>query len=150
MAMMRIDRPFEVLLVDDDEGNAFLLRQASGQSEVEVKLHTVCNGEEGLAFLRKEGPYAAAPTPDLVLLDINMPVMNGREMLAALVADPSLRGLPVVVFTSSGDGKDVDSLYGLRCSTYIVKPRDFDGLEKVVDLIYRYWFTVAALPHRDR
>ena len=147
---MRIDRPFQVLLVDDDEGNAFLLRQASGHAEVKVNLHTVCNGREGLAFLRKEGGYATAPTPNLVLLDINMPVMNGQEMLAALVADPFLRGLPVVVFTSSDDGKDVDSLYGLGCNTYIVKPRDFDGLERVVNLIYRYWFTVAALPHRDQ
>jgi len=146
---MRTNKPFDVLLVDDDEGNAFLLQQATGHAEVKVNLHTVYNGKEALAFLRKEGAYATAPTPHLILLDINMPVMNGLETLTALVSDPLLRGQPVVVFTTSADERDIGRLYDLRCNTYIVKPKDFEGFEKMVNLIYQYWFTAAALPsHR--
>ena len=146
--MRRIDRPFQVLLVDDDEGNAFLLRQVTESGPFRVDLHTVCNGKEGLAFLRREGCYAGAPVPDLVLLDINMPVMDGHETLAILVSDPELRDLPVVILTTSSDQRDIGRTYDLRCNTYVVKPRDLTGFEKTVHLIYQYWFTVAALPDR--
>jgi two-component system response regulator len=99
-----------------------------------------------MAFLRMEGQYANAPTPDLLLLDLNMPIMNGREVMAEMVADEKLQHMPVVILTTSSDEQDVLTMYRLRCSSYIVKPIDFDQFVRVVRSITDYWFTVVVLP----
>lgn len=139
-------RPAEILLVEDNDDDVFLLREAFRRSPVKINLQHVENGAECLALLRKEGRYAQAATPDLLLLDLNMPIMDGRQVLAALVADPVLCALPVVVLTTSSNERDVRQMYELRCSTYIVKPLDLDDFEHAVRLIGDYWFAVATLP----
>lgn len=139
-------RPAEILMVEDNEGDALLARESFKRLKYPVHLHHVDNGESCLAFLRKEGEYADAPTPDLVLLDLNMPIMGGREVLAELVRDPGLCHLPVVILTTSANDRDIAQMYALRCSTYIVKPLDFQEFQRIIQVIAEYWFTVAALP----
>jgi CheY-like chemotaxis protein len=99
-----------------------------------------------MAFLRKQGTYSNAPTPDLVLLDLNMPRMDGREVLAELVADQTLHGIPVVVLTTSTQDEEILKLYKLRCSSFIIKPIDLEQFLRSVRLIAEYWFTVVVLP----
>jgi len=140
------DRPAEILLVEDNDHDVVLTRQGFKLAGVAVNLHHVENGEQCLAYLRKQNGYADATTPDLILLDLNLPVMDGREVLAELVADHSLNHLPVVVLTTSTAEKDVLELYKLRCSSYISKPIDFDDFTRVIKGIGDYWFNVVALP----
>lgn len=142
-------RTAEILLAEDNEDDVFLMREAFKRSPLPVNLHTVENGVECLAFLRKEGRHAGMPTPDLLLLDLNMPVMDGRQLLATMVADPRLKTLPVVVLTTSENKRDVRQMYELRCSTYIVKPLDFEDFEKLIELICQYWFATATLPRNE-
>lgn len=99
-----------------------------------------------MRFLRKQGQYAGAPAPDMVLLDLNMPKMDGREVLAEIVKDETLRLLPVVILTTSAEEREILDMYRLRCSSYIVKPVDFDQFLAAIRLIGDYWFTVVVLP----
>lgn len=136
----------EVLLVEDNEDDVFLLNDTFRHIQAPVNLHRVENGVECLAFLRQEGCYAQALKPDLILLDLNMPLMDGRQVLATLVADPVLRAIPVVVLTTSANNRDIQQMYELRCSTYIVKPLDLEDFEHAVRLICEYWLGLATLP----
>jgi two-component system response regulator len=136
----------EILLVEDNDNDVELTRQGFKLAKLAANLHHARDGEECLAFLRKQGAYAHAPTPDLILLDLNMPRMDGRAVLAELVADETLRHLPVVILTTSAEEQEVLRMYQLRCSSYIVKPVDFDEFLRVIRLIGEYWFTVARLP----
>jgi len=139
-------RPAEILLVEDNEDDVFLTRAGFKRARLAVNMHHVINGEACMAFLRKEGEYADAPTPDLILLDLNMPVMDGRDVLSEIVADRELRTLPVVVLTTSAAERDILDMYELRCSSYIVKPVDFDKFAHVIQEICDYWFTVIVPP----
>lgn len=141
-----LGRPAEILLVEDNEDDVLLTQRGFRQSRLAINMHHVPNGKECMAFLRMEGPYANAPTPDLLLLDLNMPIMNGREVMAEMDADEKLQHLPVVILTTSSDEQDVLTMYRLRCSSYIVKPIDFDQFVRVVRSITDYWFTVVVLP----
>ena len=135
-----------VLLVEDNDGDVELTRLGLERAARAVTLHRVKDGEEGIAFLRKEGRFATAPTPDLILLDLNMPRMDGREMLAAIAGDPRLRHLPVVVLTTSSADREILHMYQLRCSCYVVKPLTFEKFAQVIQSIADYWFTVVELP----
>ncbi len=139
-------RPAEILLVEDDSDDVLLTRLGMQEAKLAVNLHHVENGEQCMTFLRKEGEYTNAPTPDLILLDLNMPVMDGREVLAEIVKDEALRKLPVVVLTTSGTEGDLLDMYDLRCSSYIRKPVDFEQFQSVIKQIGEYWFTVVVLP----
>lgn len=139
-------RPAEILLVDDNDNDVELTRQGFARAKLAVNLHHANDGEECMAFLRKQGAYADAPTPDLILLDLNMPRMDGREVLTELVADEKLAHLPVVILTTSSEEKEILAMYKHRCSSYIIKPVDFDKFTQVVRLISDYWFTVVVLP----
>lgn len=141
-------RPAEILLAEDNENDVELTRQGFKRSKLLLNLHHVGDGEECLAFLRKQGKYANAPTPDLLLLDLNMPRIDGREVLAQMVTDPSLNHIPVVVLTTSANDEEILKMYKLRCSSYIVKPIDFEQFLRVVRLITEYWFTVVVVPSR--
>jgi two-component system, chemotaxis family, response regulator Rcp1 len=141
-------RPAEVLLVEDNLSDVILTREGFERGGVKVNLHHVEDGEECLAFLRREGRHAAAPVPDLVLLDLNLPRMDGREVLSELVADERLRHMPVVVLSTSASELDIHRMYALRCSSYIVKPVDFDEFQRVVQGIGDYWFNLIVLPSR--
>ncbi|MGE3166810.1 MAG: response regulator [Planctomycetota bacterium] len=140
-------KPAQILLVDDNFDDVFLARRGFERSRFAVDIHHVVNGAECMAFLRKEGRYATAPKPDIILLDLNMPVMSGREVMEEIGADPSLRALPVVVLTTSENDLDVADMYNLRCSSYIVKPVDFEKFQQVIREFTRYWFTLVVLPH---
>lgn len=141
-------RPVEILLVEDNENDVMLMRQGFKKAKLVVNLHHVANGEECMAFLRKQDKYAGTPVPDLILLDLNMPKMDGREVLAELVADEKLNHLPVVILTTSSEEQEILKMYKLRCSSYIVKPVDFEQFLRVVRTIGEYWFTVVVLPSR--
>ncbi len=136
----------DVLLVEDNENDAFFTREAFDADGPGVNLHHVDNGMKCLQFLRRQGEYADAPTPDLILLDINMPVMDGREALAEIVEDDELRHLPVIVLTTSRAKADIHYMYALRCSSYVVKPVDFDYFVQMIREIKKYWFDLAVLP----
>ena len=141
--------PIEVLLAEDREDDAMLTREAFRRSGRQVNLHHVENGIQCMAFLRKEGHYAHAPAPDLLLLDLNMPLMNGREVLAAIVADERFRHLPVIVLTTSDAVEDVRDMYQMRCSSYVTKPVDFDRFLKVIAGLVEYWTNLVVLPPRN-
>jgi CheY-like chemotaxis protein len=139
-------RPAEILLAEDNDNDVELTRQGFKKCKLLLNLHHVKDGVECMAFLRKEGKYSTAPTPDLLLLDINMPRMDGREVLAEMVADENLNAIPVVVLTTSAQDEEILKMYKLRCSSYIIKPVDFDQFLYVVRSIAEYWFTVVVLP----
>ena len=141
-------RPAEILLVDDSVTDFKLTSKAFERERLTINLHHVENGEECLAFLRKQGRYSAVPMPDLILLDINMPVMDGHEVLAELVKDETLKHLPVVVLTSSKDERDVLQMYKLRCNAYLTKPVDAHKFQEVIKLLNAFWLTVVVLPSR--
>ena len=136
----------EILLVDDNEDDVYLTREAFDAASLRVHLHHVDNGEKCLQFLRKQGPYANVPSPDLILLDMHMPVMDGHEVLKEIVKDDKLRHLPVVVLTTSYEAADIQKMYGLRCSSYITKPVDFDNFVKAIGQLAGYWLTVVVMP----
>lgn len=144
-----LGRPAVVLLVEDNPDDVELTRLGFARAKLDVNLLHVENGEECMRMLRKEGEYADAPTPDLVLLDLNLPVMDGREVLAEIVRDEALRVLPVVVLSTSSDARDVQHVYKLRCSSYITKPVDFADFQGVVDQLKSYWFGLVVLPSED-
>ena len=136
----------EILLVEDNEDDVYLTREAFDAASLRVNLHHVDNGEKCMQFLRKQGPYANVPSPDLILLDMHMPVMDGHEVLKEIVKDDKLRHLPVVVLTTSYEAADIQKMYGLRCSSYITKPVDFDNFVKAISQLAGYWLTVVVTP----
>jgi CheY-like chemotaxis protein len=139
-------RPIEVLLVEDDPGDVLMTREAFEDNKVKNSLHVVTNGVDAMAFLRKEGEHAQAPTPDLVLLDLNLPRMDGREVLAAVKDDPELRRIPVVVLTTSEAEEDVLRSYSLHANAYVTKPVDFERFIDVVRQIDEFFVSVVRLP----
>lgn len=139
-------RTAEILLVDDSEDDVFLTREAFAAASLRVNLNHVDNGEKCLQYLRREGVYAGAPVPDLILLDMHMPVMGGYEVLAEIVRDDSLRHFPVVVLTTSYEAADIRKMYELRCNSYITKPIDFDNFVKMIAQLSGYWLTVVVVP----
>jgi CheY-like chemotaxis protein len=145
-AALEGSRPAEILLAEDNENDVILTKEGFRRAKLLVNLHRVRDGEECMEFLRRQGKYAGAPMPDLVLLDMNMPRMNGREVLAAIVADENLNHIPVIVLTTSAAEQDVCQMYKLRCSGYIVKPVNFDQFADVLRRFSDYWFTVVVLP----
>jgi two-component system response regulator len=139
-------RPIEILLVDDDPGDTLITTEALQHSKVTNNLHSVVNGEEALAFLRREGAYADAVRPDLVLLDLNLPRRSGRDVLAEVKADDDLRRIPVVVLTTSQAEEDIIRSYDLHANAYVTKPVDFDRFVDVVKSIDEFYFTIVRLP----
>jgi CheY-like chemotaxis protein len=138
----------EVLLVEDDPGDVLMTREAFEQHKLRNTLHVVSDGVEALSFLRQEGEYANVPRPDLVLLDLNLPRKDGREVLAEIKADPQLRRTPVVVLTTSEAEEDVLRSYDLHANAYVAKPVDFDRFIDVVRRIDSFFVTVVKLPNR--
>jgi CheY-like chemotaxis protein len=140
-------RPIEILLVEDDPGDTLITTEALQHSKVMNNLHTVVNGEEALAFLRREGEYNDAVRPDLVLLDLNLPRRDGREVLAEVKADDDLRRIPVVVLTTSQAEEDIVRSYDLHANAYVTKPVDFERFVEVVRRIDEFYFTIVRLPN---
>jgi two-component system response regulator len=141
-------RPIEVLLVDDNPGDVDLAREGLESGKLKPHLSVAENGVEALAFLRREGRYAGAPRPDLILLDLNLPVKDGRETLREIKEDDDLKDIPVVVLTTSSKDEDVLNSYRLHANCFITKPLLFDQFIKVVQGIEEFWFTTVTLPPR--
>ncbi len=139
-------RPAQVLLVDDDHDDATLTREGFREAQLPVQLHHVENGRECLAFLRRQSGYADAPMPDLILLDLNMPLVDGWEVLGEVVKDPQLCHIPVVVLTTSAAKTEILRLYKLRCSAFMIKPTDFDEFVRALRVMGEFWFSVIELP----
>ena len=138
----------EVLLVEDDPGDVLMTQEAFADNKVSSSLHVVSDGVTAMEFLRKSGKYGSAPTPDLVLLDLNLPGMGGREVLAAVKGDPVLRQIPVVVLTTSELEEDVLRSYELHANAYVTKPVDFERFIEVVRQIDQFFIGVVRLPRR--
>ncbi|MBD2356622.1 response regulator [Tolypothrix sp. FACHB-123] len=136
----------EVLLVEDNPGDAQLTRIALEDSKISVHLSVVEDGVEAMAFLRKEDKYAAVPHPDIVLLDLNLPKKDGREVLAEIKGDKHLKRIPVVVLTTSQAEEDIVKAYNLAANCYITKPVDFDQFVKIIRTIENFWFAIVKLP----
>jgi CheY-like chemotaxis protein len=136
----------QVLLVEDNEDAVLLTREAFDACDVRVHLEHVNNGEKCLQYLRKQGIYANASPPDFILLDINMPMMDGSEVLTEMVKDEKLRHFPVIVLTTSSNAEDIMKMYRLRCNSYITKRIDFSKFVQDMDQLARYWLTVVDLP----
>jgi len=136
----------DVLLVEDDPGDVLMTREALAESKVMNGLHVVSDGVEALKFLRNESPYEDAPRPGLVLLDLNLPRKDGREVLAEVKADPDLRRIPIVVLTTSQAEEDVLRSYDLHANAYISKPVDFDRFVDVVRQVDSFYISVVTLP----
>lgn len=139
-------RPIEVLLVEDNPGDVRLTREALKEGKVWNTLHVVEDGVAAMAFMRREGEYAHAPRPDLILLDLNLPRKDGREVLALLKADENLKRIPVIILTTSQAEEDILKAYNLNANCYISKPVDFEQFLKVVRSIKEFWLTIVKLP----
>jgi chemotaxis family two-component system response regulator Rcp1 len=139
----------EILLVEDNPGDVRLVRESFREGGLVNRLHVVANGEEALQFLRREDPYRHAPTPDLVLLDLNLPRKDGREVLVEIKADRKLRRIPVIVLTTSEAEQDILQAYDLNCNCYVAKPVDLEEFMRVIQAIDHFWLHVAALPPRE-
>ncbi|WP_374536246.1 response regulator [Micromonospora aurantiaca (nom. illeg.)] len=135
-----------VLLVEDDPADVALIEGTFATHALAAELHHVPDGVEAMAFLRRQGQYADAARPELILLDLNMPRMNGREVLTAIKADPWLKTIPVVVFTTSAVDADVLASYTAHANAYVTKPIDLDDFERVVGQIHRFYGRIASLP----
>jgi two-component system, chemotaxis family, response regulator Rcp1 len=139
-------RPLEVLLVEDNPGDVRLTQEVLKETRVATRLSVARDGEEALAFLRRERCFADAPRPDLILLDLNLPRKDGRELLADIKFDPQFRRIPVLVLTTSRAEQDVTRVYDLQANCYIVKPGSLDEFVAVVKAIEAFWMTWVALP----
>ncbi|MFQ5795070.1 MAG: response regulator [Candidatus Bipolaricaulia bacterium] len=146
MNIGKIGRSVEILLVEDNPGDVRLTIEGFNDSKMRNNLNVVKDGVEAMAFLRREGKYADAPRPDLILLDLNLPKKDGREVLAEIKVDGKLKRIPVVVLTTSQAEEDVIKAYGLNANCYITKPVDFEQFIMVVRSIEDFWLTIVKLP----
>jgi len=137
--------PIEILLVEDSPSDAFLIQHTLSR-EFSDRVHMVDNGVDAVAYLRRQGTYAFEPRPDLILLDLNLPQKDGREVLLEIKSEKKLWSIPVVVFTSSAAEEDVRTCYDLHANCYVTKPVDFDRLAEVLRTIRDFWSRVATLP----
>jgi CheY-like chemotaxis protein len=138
--------PIEILLVEDSPGDVRLTQEALRDAKVQNILHVVSDGMEATSFLWRQGKYADAPRPDLILLDLNLPKKSGREVLEEIKVDPSLKSIPVVILTTSSAEEDILRSYQLHANCYITKPVDLDQFLKVVKTIDNFWLAIVKLP----
>jgi chemotaxis family two-component system response regulator Rcp1 len=142
------EQPFRILMVDDSPGDIRLAKEAFAESKSATELHAVENGIEAMAYLRKQGEYADAVRPDLILLDLNMPGKDGRQVLAEVKSDDDLRRIPVIVLTISSQESDIIDAYDLHANCYITKPIDLPRFIEAVTAIEDFWLTMVKLPRR--
>jgi two-component system, chemotaxis family, response regulator Rcp1 len=148
--MMRTQIPVEILLVEDSPEDIDLTKEALEQGKMKINLHTAIDGVEAMMFLRKLEKYTKVPTPDLILLDLNLPKKDGREVLAEVKMGESLKHIPVIILTTSKSDEDLLVSYKNYANCYITKPLDFKSFEEIVRSIEEFWFTIVKLPKNDR
>lgn len=144
--LSRSAQPIEVLLIEDDDDDARLTERAFESAALTSRFHRAEDGIQALEFLRRKGAYRNAPRPDLILLDLNMPRMSGREVLREIKADPQLLRIPIVVLTTSDDERDINFSYEQQANSYVTKPNDLHTLREVLKAVKEYWFGVVRLP----
>ena len=142
--------PIEVLLVEDSAGDVRLTREVFREANTDIHLHVASDGLEAMAFLMREGTHVHAPRPDLILLDLNLPKMDGRQVLARIKADISLKTIPTVILTTSESEVDIANTYQLQANCYLSKPVQLESLESLVRTINDFWLTKAKLPHKGQ
>jgi chemotaxis family two-component system response regulator Rcp1 len=141
-------RPVEVLLVEDSAGDVRLTKEAFRATNVAVRIHVATDGEQAMAFLRRQGTYSTAPRPDIILLDLNLPKMDGREVLAQIKQDDRLKLIPTVILTTSEAESDVVRSYELHANCFLTKPVQLEAFEEIVKSINDFWLTKVKLPQR--
>lgn len=146
MRSNQLVKPINILLVEDNPGDADLAREALDNSKLNNALHVVDDGEKAMSFLRQEGSYVDVPLPDLILLDLNLPKKDGRQVLAEIKADQDLKQIPVVILTTSQAEEDVIKTYNLHANCYITKPIDLNQFLHVVRSIEDFWLSIVVLP----
>ena len=139
-------KPIEILLVEDSPGDIRLTREAFIDAKVHINLHVALDGTEAMAFLERQGAHVKAPRPDLILLDLNLPKKDGREVLEEIKKSPTLKSIPVVILTTSASEGDIVRSYRLHANCYITKPVDLEGFLRVVKSIDNFWLSVVKLP----
>jgi chemotaxis family two-component system response regulator Rcp1 len=144
-----LTRSIDILLVEDNEADADLTREGLDDSKILNRLFVVKNGIEAMSFLRREEPFVEAPRPDIILLDLNLPRKDGREVLADIKSDPDLAPIPVVILTSSKAEKDIAMSYQQHANAYVTKPVGLSGFAQIVKAIDAFWFTVVVLPPKE-
>ena len=142
-------QPFEILLVEDNPGDVFLTQEAFREGRLSHRLSVVEDGEEAMRFLRREGEHSGAPQPDLILLDLNLPKKEGRELLGEVKMDPELRQIPIIVLTTSGAEQDIARAYKLHENCYLTKPIQMDDFLKTIRSVEEFWLSVVRLPTKD-
>lgn len=140
------EKPIEILLIEDNEGDIILTKKAFKKGKINNNLAICRDGKEGIDYLFKRGKYEGVPTPDLILLDLNMPEMNGQEVLEVLKNDEDLCVIPVIILTTSSSDEDILKSYKLQASGYIKKPVDFRQFGEVIGQLQNYWFTIMKFP----
>ena len=146
---MKTMNHIDILLVEDSPADVLITREAFAEFKIVNTLHVVEDGVEAMAFLNQDGKYASVPRPDLILLDLNLPRKNGREVLAEVKGDPRLKNIPVVILTTSHSERDVLEAYDQHANCYIVKPVGFENFVEAVKTIHQFWFSVVTLPPEE-
>ncbi len=147
--LIREGRPAEIMLVEDNRGDALLAARAFRQAEIDNNLTVAETGEKAMAMLRREGEYAGLGLPDIILLDLNLPMMSGKDVLAAIKGDDALRHIPVIILSSSSAAPDISGSYELHANAYIVKPLNLENFSDVVHSIEQFFFMLAVLPEPE-
>ena len=144
--MKILGKPVEILLVEDNKGDVGLIEEVFEEAKIRNNLHVAEDGEEAMLYLHGEGKFSGSPRPDIILLDLNLPKKDGREVLREIKEDDNLQNIPVVVLTTSNAEKDILRAYDLHANAYITKPLDFDQFIKVVESIENFWLEIVKLP----
>ena len=146
--MRFIGKPVEILLVEDNKGDVGLIEEVFEEAKIKNSLHVAEDGEEAMLYLRREGKFLSSPHPDLILLDLNLPKKDGREVLKEIKKDSNLKNIPLIVLTTSTADKDILRAYDLHANAYITKPIDFNEFIKVVESIVNFWLEIVQLPSK--
>ena len=144
--MSIIGKPVEILLVEDNAGDVGLIEEVFEEAKINNNIHVAEDGEEAMLYLQGEGKFLGSPRPDIILLDLNLPKKDGREVLREIKEDSNLKNIPVVVLTTSNAEKDILGAYGLHANAYITKPLDFNQFIRVVESIVNFWLEIVRLP----
>ncbi len=143
-------KPIDILLVEDSEGDVRLIEEALKEGKLKNRLFTVRNGVEAMEFLLRQGKFAYAEKPDLILLDLNLPKKDGREVLSEIKNSDDLRRIPIIILTTSSSEMDINSMYDLHANCYIVKPIDINKFFEVIKSVEEFWLTIVKLPDEDK
>ena len=142
-------RPVEILVIEDNEGDILLTQEAFKAEKIRNNIHVALDGEKAIEFLRKDSEFSDAITPDIILLDLNLPKKDGRQVLKEIKEDNNLKRIPVVIMTSSKSDQDIDKAYKLHANSYMIKPVSLEKFSEVVSAIENFWFTIVVLPDDD-